>query len=119
MNRWLGTILQYDCEIVHVPGKKNVIPDALSRYPQPEGWAAPEKDEEDLEPFVDSVLDKHEEADLVAAIEGCQPRILIDEYSNEWEEIAIYLRTLRRPSSLRGESLRRWTKAAAKYFVRE
>lgn len=37
MNRWLATILQWDFDIVHVPGKKNVIPDALSRYPQPEG----------------------------------------------------------------------------------
>jgi hypothetical protein len=30
MNRWLAAILMWDFEIKHVPGKKNVVADALS-----------------------------------------------------------------------------------------
>jgi hypothetical protein len=30
MNRWLGAILMWDFKIKHVPGKKNVVADALS-----------------------------------------------------------------------------------------
>ena len=119
MNRWLATILQWDFDIVHVPGKKNVIPDALSRYPQPEEWTPPEDDEEDLEPFIDKILDKHDESGSVLNIESNQPRILVDEYDEKSEEIAMYLLSLQRPSRLRGEPLRRWIKQAARFFVRE
>lgn len=119
MNRWLATILQWDFDIVHVPGKRNVIPDALSRYPQPEGWTPPKEDEDDLEPFIDKILDKHEEVNLVMAAEEGRLRVLAEDYEEASEEIAVFLQTLQRPRRLRGIELRRWTKNAAKFFVRD
>ena len=119
MNRWLATILQWDFDIVHVPGKKNVIPDALSRYPQLEGWTPPPKDEEDLEPFIDKILDKHQEGSFVMNTEEGEPRHLVEEYDDASEEMAVFLQTLERPSRLRGTELRQWTKQAARFFVRD
>lgn len=115
MNRWLATILQWDFDIVHVPGKKNVIPDALSRMPQPEGWVPPAEDEDDLDPFIDKLLDKHEE---VLNTEETGGRCLVDEYREESEEVAVFLQTLQRPIRFRGRALRQWTKRAAQFFVR-
>ncbi|KAG9381473.1 hypothetical protein A1F94_007127, partial [Pyrenophora tritici-repentis] len=87
------------------PGKKNVIPDALSRYPQPEGWTPPKEDEDDLEPFIDRVLNRDDW------------KLLTEEYEKS-EEIAVFLRTLKRPDGLRGQERRKWTKNAAR-FVRD
>jgi hypothetical protein len=121
MNRWLATILQWDFDIVHVPGKKNVIPDALSRYPQPDNWVPPQEDEDDLDPFIDKVLNKHQEGGLVMSVEEEQAgdRCLVAEYGESSEEIAVFLTTLTRPNRLRGSALRKWTKQAARFFVRE
>ncbi|PWO23152.1 Rho guanyl nucleotide exchange factor, partial [Pyrenophora tritici-repentis] len=119
MNRWLATILQWEFEIVHVPGKKNVIPDALSRYPQPEGWTPPKEDEDDLEPFIDRVLNRYEEINLVMATEETIGKLLTEEYDEKSEEIAVFLRTLKRPDGLRGQERRKWTKNAARFFVRD
>ncbi|KAI1507933.1 Integrase core domain containing protein [Pyrenophora tritici-repentis] len=119
MNRWLATILQWEFEIVHVPGKKNVIPDALSRYPQPEGWTPPKEDEDDLEPFIDRVLNRYEETNLVMATEETIGKLLTEEYDEKSEEIAVFLRTLKRPDGLRGQERRKWTKNAARFFVRD
>ena len=46
----------WDFDIVHVAGKKNVVADALSRRPEPEGWEPPEEPEEDVEDFIDAHL---------------------------------------------------------------
>jgi ribonuclease HI len=56
MNRWLGAILMWDFEIKHVPRKKNVVADALSRYPKPKGWEAPKEPEDDVEEFIENLI---------------------------------------------------------------
>ncbi|KAI1665230.1 hypothetical protein L13192_10171 [Pyrenophora tritici-repentis] len=106
-------------KIVYVLGKKNIIPDALSRYPQPEGWTPPKEDEDDLEPFIDRVLNRYEETNLVMATEEIIRKLLIEEYNKKLEEIAVFLRTLKRPDGLRGQERRKWTKNAARFFVRD
>jgi len=118
MNRWLATILQWDFDIVHVPGKKNVIPDALSRYPQPEDWKPPAQDEDSLGAFIDKSLSKHDEVNM-AESNRTDCRCLSEEYQDSSEEIAVFLTKLKRPKRLRGTELRQWTKEASKYFVRE
>lgn len=35
---WLGTILEYDLDVTHVPGWTNTLPDLLSRYSDGGGW---------------------------------------------------------------------------------
>ena len=44
IERWMTTLQQYDIVIRHIPGKDNLIADALSRYPveKPDSFAADE-----------------------------------------------------------------------------
>jgi hypothetical protein len=113
MNRWLGAILMWDFEIKHVPGKKNVVADALSRYPKPKGWEAPDKPEDDVEEFIEN---------LIANVESGKPpapgRVLRDEYSEESEEYAVFLTTARAPRMPRNK-LPGWKKFALNFFVRD
>ncbi|KAK1907592.1 hypothetical protein P3342_005919 [Pyrenophora teres f. teres] len=80
---------------------------------------AAKEDEDDLEPFIDRVLNKFEETNLVIATEEAIGRLLTEEYDEKSEEIAVFLRTLKRPNGLRGQERRKWTKNAARFFVRD
>jgi hypothetical protein len=113
MNRWLGAILMWDFEIKHVPGKKNVVADALSRYPKPEGWTAPEETEDDVEEFIENLIANMETTD-----EQVAGRVLKAEYSDESEEYAVFLTTMKTPQLPRSK-LTAWKKKAMNFFVRD
>jgi hypothetical protein len=100
-----------------VPGKKNVLPDVLSRYPKPEAWEAPSEDEDDLEPFIDRTLSKHDE--VFSVEEEDRGSCSVEEYTEESQDIARFILYLQRPEELRGKEWRRWAKHAAQFFVRE
>jgi hypothetical protein len=117
MNRWLSAILLWDFEIVHVAGKKNVIADALSRYPQPDGWTQPQEPEEDLEPFINYMVGKHDDGSVFNIVDS-NTRILQDSYTEESEEIARFLHSGKRPDHLSRSGKRHWTRTARTFFER-
>jgi hypothetical protein len=53
VTRWLAWLHLFDFEVRHVPGKKNVVADALSRRPRTE---EDEDEEEEVEKFLDAQL---------------------------------------------------------------
>jgi hypothetical protein len=57
MTRWLAWIFLWDFEVRHVPGKKNVAADRLSRRPPNEGQGYPLEPEDNLEEYIDNCLD--------------------------------------------------------------
>jgi hypothetical protein len=113
VNRWLGAILMWDFEIKHVPGKKNVVADALSRYPKPEGWMAPEEPEDDVEDFIEHLI-----ANMETGTTRAIGRVLVEEYSEESEEYAIFLTTTKTPKMPLSQ-LAKWKKMALNFFVRD
>jgi hypothetical protein len=113
VNRWLGAILMWDFEIKHVPGKKNVVADALSRYPKPDGWTAPEEPEDDVEDFIEHLI-----ANMEAGPIQTRTRVLMDEYSDESEEYAVFLTTAKAPKMALSK-LPKWKKIALNFFVRD
>lgn len=116
MNRWLAAILLWDFEIRHVPGKKNVVADALSRYPKPEGWEQPDSPESDIEEFIDNLVLTTE---VTTSTTAEADRILQAEYSDASEDIAVFLRTLRIPKGMTRKESRAWKKRAMNYFERD
>ena len=127
VTRWLAYIHMFDFEVRHVPGHKHTAADGLSRRPRTESDNLDEKNEVDIEEFLDTELailsivpigvtpeDPAEASDFEIPV-----KILNENYSEESQRIAKYLTTLCKPEGLIGSGFRQFKKKALKYAVRD
>ena len=117
---WLAWIQLFDFSIKHVPGTKHLAADALSRRPATDQELEAQRHNPDIDDFVQASIGNIQAR--VSPIDVDQdvtpPRILHESYSDESEQLALYLSTLQRP---RGISKHQFNtlKRRAKSFVIE
>ncbi|KAB2109261.1 hypothetical protein AG0111_0g2620 [Alternaria gaisen] len=128
ITRWLALLNMWDFDIVHVAGKKNIVADALSRRPEPEGWEPPTEPEEDVEDFIDAHLNTLQMVirEAPAMMYGvCKADLSFDDrplepgYSDQSQAIAAWLLFRRRPEGLTTAELRKFKKKALLMTVQE
>ena len=94
INQQLVIILQQNFNIIYILGKKNIISNALLRYLQLKSQRPLEQNKNNLELFINQILDKYNKSSLVLNIKGSTLRILVEKYSNNSKEIIEYLLSL-------------------------
>jgi transposase InsO family protein len=115
VTRWIAWIKLWDFDIKHVPGKKNIVADALSRQT---GFSTVEEDTT-LDEFVDNELSCIRIKPIrVQAIETVRHRVLDETYTDEHEEYAHWLTTLHRPEHLDTKAFLAFKVRALQYVVR-
>ena len=118
MTRWLAWIQLWDFDVRHVPGKKNSVADGLSRRPAQEGELK-DKPKEDLEDFIDWELGCITCAINSTILRNEDPNVspLDDTYSEEYQKIARWLSTLRRPQEMTAKEFKSFKRKAIKFKI--
>jgi hypothetical protein len=127
VTRWLAWIQMFDFDVRHVPGKKNVVADALSRKP-----TGPIADEDgELDDWVDNHLDAvhvnvrpiavwQPSGDGSASPAGEDSDAPLDgTYGEQSQQIARWLLTMRRPAQMTRSEFRNFKRSAMRYVVRD
>lgn len=86
VTRWIAYIKQFNFDIVHVPGKKHVIPDALSCRP-----LAPDEEAEELDP--DDEVGHAVNALILDPDNTRIPDQVLVDYPEEWRNLVHFLET--------------------------
>ena len=122
LNRWLAWIRLFDFDVRHVPGKKHLAADGLSRRPR---TADDDQDnEEDVEEFLDMRLDCVQAYSVqVMATSAAEPDATVlnpdSYYSDEHLQIADYLLSLKKPKGMATREYNKFKKNALRYLVRD
>ena len=99
---WLAWIQLFDFSIKHVPGTKHLATDALSQRPATDQELEAQWHNPDIDDFVQASIGNIQAR--VSPIDVDQdvnpPQILHESYSDESEQLALYLSTLQRPRGI-------------------
>lgn len=125
VTRWLAWIRLFDFDVKHIPGKRNGAADGLSRRPATQEELQDQAMEPDIDDFIAAevsylrVAVNPVETELSAENNPEDDRVLDDSYSDESEQIAKYLTTLRRPAEMSRGQFHAFKKGALKYAVQD
>ena len=140
VTRWIAWIQLFDFDVRHVPGKEHTAADGLSRRPATALEEQEAAQEEDIDDFIAAQLSvvNVRAISVSPQISGTEGRVyplrrapeedaetelapnsLHPGYSEESQQYATFLTTLRRPDGMRGKEFRKVKAEALKFFVQD
>ena len=114
MARWVAFIRTFAPTIRTIEGKKNVVPDALSRQPN---HSVILEEEDDLEDVIDNSLNAIQLEDGDPVFRNAY--LIEGEYKGEFLQIGKYLETMERPDGISDGDYRSLRRKALRYYVRD
>ena len=116
MGRWVAYIKTFAPTLRAIPGKKNIVPDALSHQPN-HIKDGEEFENSDLEDEIDNQLN------VIESERGqkdyARVFLIETEYTDEFLKIGHYLETLMRPEELTDSEYRSIRRKAQRFYVRD
>lgn len=115
MTRWLAYIRNFDFDVRHVPGRTHTAADGLSRRGQ-QYDSVP-----DITPDIENIIDEELGISTITcnqiSLRVDDQQIAFSEYSDEHQQIATYLVTLKRPPQMSSKAFSRFKTTALKFRV--